>query len=192
MSRSSSTPTYRPIEEPVVMDKISTSASPLSEPNTTDENSIKEKETLRILSDADSDLEISVGSTPEQFQVLKHWEGVVTCVERHSFFAMARLVESAHDLPEDEFEIELDNVAEGDRNLVQEGAVFYLTVGIRYPLGSRPEKVTRLYFRRMPRWSEGDIKRADSAADELWHKLHSGKQDDLLYSTHAKTGSEKP
>ena len=95
----------------------------------------------------------------ENFKVLRNWEGVVTSVEETC---------------SDEIEIDIDNVADGDRDLVQEGAIFYLTVGIRYPRGEGPQKTTRVVFRRMPRWSSRDIERGEAAANSLWQKLHSG------------------
>ncbi|NNF95572.1 MAG: hypothetical protein HKM94_01435 [Halobacteria archaeon] len=110
----------------------------------------------------------------ERFEVLDSWEGVVTEVERNCFFASMRRTNSKIERAEAEFEIDIDNVAKGDRELVQNGSVFYLTVGISYPRGQGPQKTTRLIFRRMPRWSSRDIARAEAAATELWEKLNPG------------------
>lgn len=112
----------------------------------------------------------------ERFEVIKHWEGVVINVEAETFSADLRLVESSYPVADSQIEIDLDNVPEGDRSLVQKGSVFYLTVGTRYPAGGRPEKSTRLVFRRMPRWSEGDIRRSEAIAEDLWRKLNSKSQ----------------
>lgn len=116
----------------------------------------------------------SLHQQPERFQTIKNWEGVVTSVEGDSFFASMRLTNSKSERAEDEFEIDIDNVARGDRDLVREGAIFYLTVGIRRPRGEGPQKTTRIIFRRMPRWSSRDIERGEAAATELWEKLRPG------------------
>jgi hypothetical protein len=107
-------------------------------------------------------------------RVIENWEGVVTCVEEDSFFASMRPTNSENERAEDEFEIDFDNVAEGDRELVREGAIFYLTVGVRRPRGQGPQKTTQIIFRRMPRWSPRDIERGEAAATELWEKLQYG------------------
>jgi hypothetical protein len=116
----------------------------------------------------------------ERFEIIKHWEAIVTAVETRSFFAMARSVESDNERAEDEIEIDLENVLPSERDLVREGAVFYLIVGTRYPTGSRPEKITKLIFRRMPRWSAGDIQRAKSVAEKLWEAFN--------FDSHESTG----
>ncbi len=110
----------------------------------------------------------------ERLEVLDNWEGVVTAVEGDSFFASMRRTNSKIKRAEDEFEINIDNVARGDRELVHVGAVFYLTVGTRHPHGEGPQKTTLIIFRRMPRWSSRDIARAEAASTELWEKLNHG------------------
>lgn len=110
----------------------------------------------------------------ERFEVLDNWEGVVKAVEGDFFFASMRHTNSEIERAEDEFEVHIDNVARGDRELVRIGAIFYLTVGIRHPRGEGPQKTTQLIFRRMPRWSSRDIARAEAAATELWEKLNPG------------------
>lgn len=110
----------------------------------------------------------------DRFQVLKNWEGVVTAIEEDLIFASVRQTNSESERAEDEFEMDIDNVPSGDRELVRVGAVFYLTVGIRRPPGEDSQKTTRVIFRRMPRWSAGDVARAEVAADELWKELHAG------------------
>lgn len=109
----------------------------------------------------------------DRFMVLKNWEGVVTAVERETFFASMRQTNSNDRIAEDGIEIDIDNVPAGDHELVRVGAVFYLTVGISYPRGERQQKTTQLIFRRMPRWSSQDIVRAEKSTDDLWDKLHS-------------------
>lgn len=108
----------------------------------------------------------------EPFVVLKSWEGVVTSVGTETFFAAMRSLDDDKKRAETEFEVDLSEVLSGDRDLVREGAIFYLTVGISYPKGGIPGKTTRIVFRRMPRWSTQDIKRAEAATDKLMRILN--------------------
>lgn len=118
----------------------------------------------------------------DSLKVLQNWEGIVTSVDEDSFFAAMRLTNNEDDRAEDAFEIDMDNVATGDRELVDVGAVFYLTVGLRKQKGMRPEKTSIVVFRRMPVWSRRDIQKAELAADDLWGKLQAGvsKQDTVV------------
>ena len=143
------------------------------------------------LPEVDSDTSNSVGQGPkirsrvnhgqkkfplerDRFEVLDNLEGVVTAVEGDSFFASMRHPSSKIERAEDEFEIYIDNVPEGDRDLVCVGAIFYLTIGIRRPRGESSQKTTQLVFRRMPRWSSRDIERAETATTDLWERLQNG------------------
>ena len=93
----------------------------------------------------------------QRFKVLRNWEGRVTAVDEDKFWAVIRTVNHHDSLqPEDEIEVDLESVLPGDEELVQEGAIFYLTLGSRIIPGEHPERSTRLIFRRMPRWHPRD------------------------------------
>jgi hypothetical protein len=174
MASSSATSYYRSDEHVrIVDDTVRDSSSSVDRHSETVAGQLGQKRPVRLQPSENKDADfISMPLSRERFEVLKNWEGVVTAVERKSFFAMARLVDSELDRAEDELEIDFDNVLSSERSLVQEGAVFYLTVGKRYPEGGRPEKVTKLIFRRMPRWSTGDIERAKATAEDLLQRLN--------------------
>lgn len=160
----------RPVERlPVITHQLGSSTG-LPEPDSGTSFSTEQGLNVRPRRRTD---QIKLQQDRERFEVLDNWEGVVTAVEGDSFFASMRRSNGKTERAEDEFEIDIDNVAMGDRDLVHVGAVFYLTVGIRRPRGEGPQKTTRVVFRRMPRWSSRDIKRAEAAATELWEKLHS-------------------
>lgn len=110
------------------------------------------------------------------FEVVRNWEGVVTAVDHSVFYGAVRDTSDIVQVPEDELEIEFDSVAEGDRDLVREGAVFYFTVGNRRVRGGSREISTRIVFRRMPRWSLRDIERAESATTDLYEKLNPSRR----------------
>ena len=156
---------------PTVTDKLKNSSNPLELDFDTRDSLAHEKEVQFYVPKTDPDRSPSM-QPRERVTVLKNWEGIVTSVEDASFFAAMRETESEIDRAVDEFEIDIDNVDDSDRELVSEGAVFYLTVLTRHPKGEGLQKTTRIVFRRMPRWSSRDIERAEFAATDLWEKLH--------------------
>src|SRR4051794_23558883 len=73
---------------------------------------------------------VETAGTYASFRVLKNWEGVVTSVDGPTFTAEMKDTDAPRgSRATDSFEIDLENVAEGDRDLVAEGSVFYLTLG---------------------------------------------------------------
>lgn len=101
----------------------------------------------------------------DRFVSLQKWEGVVLEVKGDYF--IARL----HDLTvrgnEEEVELLLEEVSEGDRDLVRPGAVFYWHIGyFDSRTGQRKrESITR--FRRLPAWRQEELESAKSEADKI-------------------------
>lgn len=156
---------------PIVINSAKSSSNP-PEPASDTRDNVEEKEFLNLPRYQPDPAPFPIVQTRERLKILKNWEGIVTSVEDGSFFAAMRDTESEGERAQDEFEVDIDNVAESDRELVREGSVFYLTVLTRSPKGETPQKSTRIVFRRMPRWSSRDIERVKVAATELWEKLH--------------------
>jgi hypothetical protein len=105
------------------------------------------------------------------FKVIKAWEGVVEEVGANTFFATMRDRSEANDRGKQVFEIEIEDVPEGDRTLIVEGGIFFLTVGYDISRGGQRTKGARVVFRRMPRWSRRDIERAREREVELGNIL---------------------
>jgi hypothetical protein len=103
----------------------------------------------------------------EYFKPLRNWEGVVETLSEKTFTATMRDTENKDDRGEEQFEIDIEDVDEGDRDLVVPGGIFYFTVGYRIRRGGTRIKGTEIVFRRMPRWSKKDIQRAKERADKL-------------------------
>ena len=102
----------------------------------------------------------------EVFNVLQFWEGWVTNVKNESFIATIKdNTNLTH--PLEEVDILINEVPEPDRDLIEEGAVFYWHIGYRDNLktGNR-ERVSSIRFRRMPRWSKKDFNKAEKFAEE--------------------------
>lgn len=91
--------------------------------------------------------------------------------------------------PVDYFDIDLDNVADGDIGLVRDGAKFYLTVLSITPPGESPQKTTRVVFRRVPRMRQEAIAEAEQEAAELWDLLRAGYEEQ--FPTASGTGGGK-
>lgn len=115
-------------------------------------------------------------------KVLQNWEGVVVGVSENSFQAhmLSTLGPTG---PVEYFDVDLDNVADGDIGLVREGAKFYLTVLSIIPPGESAQKTTRVVFRRLPRMRQEAVVEAEREATELWELLRPG------YATQQASGS---
>jgi hypothetical protein len=101
---------------------------------------------------------------------LQEWEGQVQ--EIGSNYFSARLVDLTAGEKEEteEAELPLDDLIESDRALLVPGAVFRWIIGYRYMYGQK-ERFTRIVIRRLPMWTEQEIRSADQQADELHHAL---------------------
>jgi hypothetical protein len=100
--------------------------------------------------------------------VVQMWEGSVTQVGEESF--VARLLDKSREMKIDteEAEIPLSEVDKGDRVLVKEGAIFYLTIKRRIVSGSgRQETSSNIVFRRMPKWHRSTLDAAKAEAKQL-------------------------
>lgn len=104
------------------------------------------------------------------FLASKKWEGVVLSIGEETF--MARLSGLASKTTvEEEAELPISDVTEDDRELLQEGAFFFFSVGyITRPYGTR-ERSSRIRFRRLPVWSPDEILDANIRAKSILKNL---------------------
>lgn len=102
--------------------------------------------------------------------VAQEWEGQVQEVGEWVF--SARLVDLTRDSKEEteETDLPIDYLSEADRHLVVPGAIFRWIIGCRWSNGEK-EQFTRVVIRRLPIWTEGEIKSADEEAAELHSAL---------------------
>lgn len=103
-------------------------------------------------------------------QPLQSWEGVVLDVRDSTF--RVRVVDLTGDRPEEEMELEKEELSDFDRELLEPGAVFYWTIGYRreLPRGAR-ERVSLIRFRRLPAWSRKELASAHLRAQEVRREL---------------------
>jgi hypothetical protein len=97
---------------------------------------------------------------------LQEWEGQVQEVGPHYF--SARLVDlTSRDGDEtEEAELPISDISDSERDLLVPGATFRWIIGYRYIDGSK-ERFTRVAIRRLPMWTDAEIKSADQEASEV-------------------------
>ena len=102
--------------------------------------------------------------------VLQEWEGQVQEVGERVF--SARLVDLTRDSKDEteETDLPIEYLSEADARLVIPGAIFRWIIGCRWTNGEK-EPFTRVVIRRLPIWTEGEIKAADQEAAELHNAL---------------------
>jgi hypothetical protein len=101
---------------------------------------------------------------------LQKWEGVVLAVREDTF--VARIVDQAGEHPDEEIELPKDELSPFEEDLLEQGAVFYWTIGYRQrlPRGQR-ERVSLIRLRRLPAWSRAELASARDRAEELARDL---------------------
>ena len=104
--------------------------------------------------------EIVVTSVP-----IEIWEGVVTGIEGDNFSATIRAKMNSS-IPDHVMDIDLISVQPQDRDLVNLGSVFYLTM-YRETTGNTVKNVEEIRFRRKPDWTPLMIAKMKSLAAAL-------------------------
>lgn len=106
-----------------------------------------------------------------------HWECTVEEVHETEFTAVLRSLRDIRD-SEKSAEIPREEVSMDDLELLTPGAVFYWTIGYETsPAGTR-RRFSLIKFRRLPAWTEKDLKRVTRTGDELFERF--GKDSDAL------------
>jgi len=103
-------------------------------------------------------------------QILCKWEGVVDRINGDSFWGKLKdlTVDTAY-INEAEFSI--DDLQEGDKDLLEIGSVFYWYIGYITTFGGTRTKVSLLKFKRLPQWQKNKIKDIDEKVKDLMERL---------------------
>ncbi|MEO0250327.1 MAG: hypothetical protein ABIN58_12550 [candidate division WOR-3 bacterium] len=101
----------------------------------------------------------------DAFVSLQSWEGTVMRVLNESF--AARLVDRSGKTHDEEAEFPLSEVSDDDRELIQEGAVFYWNIGYIIKPSGQKIRASIVRFRRLPAWTKSEIDSARQAAEKL-------------------------
>ncbi len=104
--------------------------------------SVRARKLLRLVTDDEA-----------KCRLLKKYEGFVTACGPDTF--AARIFEGSDDHPAIEAEIGLDELSDGERSLVTEGARFVWTISYRMDGGTR-RRESAIYFRRLPPLSDAE------------------------------------
>ena len=107
--------------------------------------------------------------------VLQEWEGVVESVEKETFAASMRDLTAGEAYPGEVAELPVEDVSDDDMELLETGAVFYLTVGRSVRPNGQQERFGRMVFRRLPPFTSSDFSRAEERARRLARFLGSGR-----------------
>lgn len=103
---------------------------------------------------------------------LQIWEGTVLQIDKDAGVMRVMLVATKGNVPRHTTDIDLEWVSEQDEDLVQPGAVFYLTLFKRTKRGSI-ENSQELRFRRRPSWSKTQLVQVEKGASELLGKMRA-------------------
>jgi hypothetical protein len=107
--------------------------------------------------------------TPREVK-LQEWEGQVQVVHQETFTATLTDVTANSTEESVEADLLMDDLSDGDRELVVPGAVFRWIVGHTYMYGQK-DSFSRIVMRRLPIWTTHEIKEADREAEELYNAL---------------------
>lgn len=88
------------------------------------------------------------------FGLLQKFEGVVLEHDAEEF--TARLIDTSGNLPAHQATFLLDELADAEKALVEQGAPFVWTIGYRITGGTK-RRESSFYFRRLPCWSQSEI-----------------------------------
>lgn len=102
--------------------------------------------------------------------LIQTWEGTVVRVDGESHTMEVRLNAKIGQVPEHAGEIDLQWVSEQDKDLVQPGAIFYLTLSRRVKRGGI-ENNQELRFRRLPSWTKRQVAQVERDACMLLSKM---------------------
>jgi len=99
------------------------------------------------------------------FQSLQEWEGHV--IERLEDSFRAHLTDLFGNEPEEQAEISLEEIAAEDLKYVTLGAIFYWNIGYLTKATGTRMNVSVIRFRRLPAWTEKELKKLDDEVSEL-------------------------
>ena len=88
----------------------------------------------------------------------------MTAVEGQSF--TVNLVDLSGNEPDEEAEIDFEEVSADERSLIAIGAVFLLHVGYATSEGGQRSRTAILRFRRLPVWTDAELSNARRAAQK--------------------------
>lgn len=97
------------------------------------------------------------GQSPQRFfKMLQQWEGIVTGVDEHSFWADIRDLTNRNNPPEI-VQLGLSEVSDADRAILEQGVAFYWSIGYEQSPAGQRRRTSEIRVRRTPEWSRKSI-----------------------------------
>jgi hypothetical protein len=100
-----------------------------------------------------------------QFKCLQKWRGVVLEVLQDSF--MAKLEDYNEVTPDEVAEILRSEISDEDLPLIQNGSVFYWSIGYHVNSSGQRKRASIIRFRRLPVWTPMELKEAEVRAQKF-------------------------
>jgi hypothetical protein len=107
--------------------------------------------------------------------VLKKWNGHILSINGEEFTAM--LVDGENESLNMEATFTIDEVSEGDRDLIAEGALFDWVIGRQRMTHGQIVNNDFLIFRRFPMWKKTDLEKKSVVVDSFNEWLNSSSGD---------------
>ena len=104
-------------------------------------------------------------SREASFRPLQTWEGTVLEVREDAM--IVRLIDLTAEGPDEEAEIPLARVPRTELDLVEEGAVFYWSIGLHERSEGQRTRASRIRFRRSPVWTAADLEEGRRWAEDM-------------------------
>lgn len=96
---------------------------------------------------------------------LQKWEGYVLEISAENF--TARLTDLTAQGAKEDAEFNISELSQDDLSLLEQGAVFYWTIGRQTDSTNRQRMVSEIRFRRLPNWTEDELTQAALEANKL-------------------------
>jgi hypothetical protein len=101
------------------------------------------------------------------FFAIQEWEGYVSCVTDEFLRADLADLVTGETRPSMTVEIPLEEIPEDDIRKIRIGSVFRWSIGYYRTRAGQKDRVSRIVFRQLPRWSLEELADARSEADDL-------------------------
>ncbi len=139
-------------------------------------SSTKDSTRIRV----DDDLKRSLTPVPEitsrrpsekQFIPMQRWEGVVESIAPEYGTFTAVVQDRTAESPPELAVLFLEDLSDGDRELLTAGAVFYWSLGHMVGKGGGRARVSIIRLQRLPTWSKRELDEAKESAAEVSAEL---------------------
>lgn len=104
-----------------------------------------------------------VDRSKRHFQALQEWEGYVVDVEKNEFTARLLDITANDKVEREEATFLMDDLSSDDQGRIKSGSVFRWVIGYLAEGGTK-RRFSQIILRRLPQWSEAELKDADSKA----------------------------